>query len=132
MNQTEVAEALGVPLSTYATWELKGTPQPDKISAVAKLFGYKYQDLIDESFIVSFNLGEPEKQYKRLRKPIAKTVDADSVLIHDTIAIKAMLRVMLRTQAEIIAAQTGISVSSILKKLSKAVRDETKEEFDEL
>lgn len=61
-----------------------------------------------------------------------KIVDAEELLVHDSLVIKGMLRVILRNQASIIAGQEGKSVSSVLKQITKAVRSETSEEFDEL
>jgi predicted DNA-binding protein YlxM (UPF0122 family) len=59
-------------------------------------------------------------------------VDPDQQLVEDSLMIKGMLRVLLRSQAELIAKQNGVSVSSVLKKMSKAIKDETNAEFDEL
>lgn len=132
MTQEEMAAKLLVPLSTYATWEKEGTPNPEMISKVAKVHGYKYADLIDEDFITNNELQDPPVNYKRKRKSLIKEVDSESLLTHDTLQIKAMLRVMLRSQAAILAAQQDVSVKSVLAGMTKDVRDETSDEFDEL
>lgn len=76
----------------------------------------------------SLLLGEDGAEYGKG----IKVVDAEELLVHDSLLIKGMLRVVLRNQAHIIALQEGKAVSSVLKKISKAVKDETSEEFDEL
>ena len=133
-TQEEMAEKLGVNRSTYAYWELNTDPDFNSITAIAKLCGYKFKDLIDENFITKNLLNDPPAKYKNDRKSAAdiKLVDKDELVIHDLIIAKSMLRVMLRTQAEIIAAQTKQPVKSVLGKLTEAVRAETSEEFDEL
>jgi len=134
MNQDQVAERLGVPRSTYANWEAGANIDHDTIAAIGKIIGYKYRELIDESFLEKHQLNEPTPKYKKDRKSVAdiKLVDKDVLIMHDLIIAKSMLRVMLRTQAEIIAAQTKQPVKSVLGKMTAAVRAETSEEFDEL
>lgn len=133
MNQTEVAEKLSVAQSTYATWEVKGTPKPDIVSAIAKLFGFKYSDLIDEEFINKNHLSEPAKEYKRKRRSLETVVvNRDEMLVHNIIEIHAMMRVLLRSQATALAAQQKRSVSEILAEMTAALKDELSAEFDAL
>lgn len=134
LNQDFVADKLGVPRSTYAHWEGGANIDHDMIAAIAKILGYKYKELIDEDFIIKHQMNEPEARYKTKRKSLndVKVVDANSLLVHDLMIAKAMLRVMLRNQAELLATQHNVSVTSVLKKITNAVRAETSEDFDEL
>lgn len=134
LTQEEIADKLGIPQSTYATLEKRGNPGHEMIAAIAMVCGYKYADLIDEDFILKNQLQEPEAKYKKGRKSTAdiKRVDAEMHQIVDAVQMKAMLRVMLRSLAELIAAQQKVPVTSVLKKMTDAVRAETSEEFDEL
>lgn len=134
LKQEDVAAKLNVPRSTYATWEGGADPPMEMIAAVAKVCGYKFRDLVDEDFIDKFSLNEDAPKYKKGRKSLdeIKLVDADALMVKDLLMAKAMLRVVLRTQAEILAAQRDVKVAVVLRELTKAVRDETQEEFDEL
>lgn len=130
LKQQEIADKLGIPRSTYATWEGKADPDFEMIKRIAMLCGYKFADLIDEEFITHNQLNEPEPKYKKYNA--VKVVDKDELSVMDSLQMKSMLRVMLRSQAEILATQQRIPVNSVLKKMTDAVRAETSEEFDEL
>jgi DNA-binding XRE family transcriptional regulator len=132
LTQEDVAKKLNVPRSTYGTWETVIQPSWDDTAAIGKVLGFKVNDLLDEDFISKNNIENTESEYKKRKRAGVKSVDADQLLSHTVIEMKAMMRVMLRNQAEIISKQKGVSVSSVLKQLTKAVRDEASEEFDEL
>lgn len=103
------------------------------IAAIAKLFGYKYSDLIDENFIDKFGLGKKEGVYKSGRKAMEKVIpDADSQTMHDILQLKAMLRVSLRNQAQILARLTGASFETTLEAVNEALKAESSDEFDAL
>lgn len=61
-----------------------------------------------------------------------KIVDVDQVIVEDNMKIKGMLRVILRNQAAIIAAQTKMPLGAVARQISEAVRVEIQDEFDEL
>lgn len=61
-----------------------------------------------------------------------KIVDADQQIVHDILIVKGMLRVVLRNQGAVIAAQKKVSLSSVLKDISAAVKAETKGELDSI
>lgn len=132
MRQEDVASKLDVARSTYASWEKDISPDFDSLARIAKLFGYKYNDLTDEEFIEKYNLNEPESSYKKRERVNAKQVLSDDTILHKTIEMKAMLRVMLRSQAHILATQQKRPVSEVLKEISKAVAAELSADFDEL
>jgi len=123
-TQGEIADSINYSRAHFNVLLKKG-PNPD----LEKLLKKRYEKEIDEFFQKdSIVLSEPESEYGN----DYKIVDFEEMLTHDTIIIKGMLRVMLKNQATIIAAQLKQPVSSVLKKITKDVRDETKEEFDEL
>jgi poly-D-alanine transfer protein DltD len=110
-------------------WLTKAMQSPEGNPTLEKLLADKYKKEIAEFFQERELLMEEDSAFYTHSE---KVVDAEELLVHDSIIIKGMLRVMLRNQAEILSSQTGKPVSSILKKIEKAVRDETQEEFDEL
>lgn len=61
-----------------------------------------------------------------------KIVNAEELLVHDSIIIKGMMRVILRNQAEIISYHSKAPLAVVLERVTQAVRVETSEEFDEL
>lgn len=96
---------------------------------IERILREKYQKEINEFFGQANNLlQEDSPTYEKE----VKIVDAEQLLVHDSIIIKGMLRVMLKNQATVIAGLEKKTVASVLKRLTKAVRDETSEEFDEL
>lgn len=97
-------------------------------AAIEKILAEKYHREMEEFFDDrSLILGEDQAEYGK----DVKVVDAEDLLVHDSLQIKGMLRVVLRNQASIIAALEGKPVASVLKKISKALKDELKEEFDD-
>lgn len=64
--------------------------------------------------------------------PKVKEVDALQLVTHLGMRIEAMIKVMLRSQAEILAAQRDESVTKILSELTKAVNDECEGAFSSL
>lgn len=96
---------------------------------IEKLLTEKYRKEMDEFFgDRDMLLREDSVDYgKRV-----KIVDAEEMLVADSLIIKGMLRVVLRNQASIIAGQEGVPLSVVMKKISKAVKDETSKELGEL
>lgn len=95
---------------------------------IEKILKEKYSKEMDDFFgDKEFLLAEDKPGYGSV-----KVIDFEERLVHDVLIVKGMLRVILRNQAAIIAGQEGVPVSSVLKKIAKAVRAETKEEFSEL
>ena len=132
MRQEDVATKLNVARSTYASWEKDISPDFDSLARIAKLFGYKYNDLTDEEFIQKNGFNEPEKEYKRKRVTVVEIPNTDEFQANTAMEIKAMLRVMLRSQAHILATQQKRPVNEVLKEMTKAVADELSADFDEL
>lgn len=95
--------------------------------ALLKSYGKKLKDYWAEEQNI---LREDEPQIERIPGD-EKNVDLSSG-IRVGVLNNAMLRVLLRSQAEILAKQRGVKVSTVLAELTKAVADETSKGFDEL
>lgn len=123
-NLEEIAKSIG-----YGREHLGRVIKKGGDSDIEAMIQQKYKREIEYFFggAESILNEEPAEYGKEV-----KIVDFEALLAHDTILIKGMLRVMLKNQGTIIASQLGKPVSSILKQIAKDVRDETKEEFDEL
>lgn len=95
---------------------------------VEKLLINKYGKDI-ESFFEQVNsvMSEPEAEYGAV-----KIVDADELLVRDTLQNKIMLREILRNQAKLLAAQENRAVSEVLDEMNESLRAESSEEFDAL
>lgn len=100
--------------------------QGDNIGIKDRLLKFYKNDLKDyyENIESSLELHEDPVPYKE--------VDADQQLVQDVLLAKAMLRVVLRNQAEMLAKQRKVDVKIVLAELTKAVRAEISNEFDEL
>lgn len=95
--------------------------------ALLKSYGKKLKDYWTEENNI---LHEEEPQFERTHHD-EKNVDLSSG-IRVGVLNNAMLRVLLRSQAEILAKQRGVKLSTVLAELTKAVADETLKGFDEL
>lgn len=73
-----------------------------------------------------------EQDVAYTKKETSKVVDGLSLVVHNSVLIKSMLRVLLRSQAELLAAQQNRPVKVVLAELTKAVRAETSNDFSEL
>ena len=61
-NQKEVAEAIGVPVSTFSTWMVgKAMPRMGKLQALAMYFNCNVSDLIEEKTTDALFLSKEEK-----------------------------------------------------------------------
>lgn len=119
LNQQEFADALGI------TRELVGQMErgDKRISKATKIL---IQNFIEKNN-KPINLAEEEEAaYKR---SIENPAD---FLSHEVIQMKAMMRIILRSQAEILAERRSETVSKILSELSKAVADEISVSVSEL
>jgi transcriptional regulator with XRE-family HTH domain len=64
-TQKDVAEAIGVPPSTFNAWlKAKKYPRIDKIEMLANYFGIKKSDLIEEKTIASDPVGMAERHFE--------------------------------------------------------------------
>jgi len=120
INQQQIADRIGYSRS-YLSDAFK------KNGDLSKL----YRAIYNEFKIDLESLKKDIPGYKTEKKR-TKIIDADNLIVHDLIIIKAILRVILRSMAELQAAQQKRTVTSILSELTKAVRDEIGDEFDEL
>lgn len=121
----QVAKSVNYSRNWLTTEMGKEEPSPAVVRVLTEKYRNEIADFFDQS---SFILEEPGEEYGK----DIKIVDAEQLLVHDSLVIKGMLRVILRTQAEILAGQKKVSLKKALAELTKAVRDETQAEFDEL
>jgi polyphosphate kinase len=106
-----------------------GTGDPQ----LEKLLISKYSQQLDEFFEVDSQvLRDPEAKYHKKSKPKARLVDADSLIVHDLLQTKIMLRQVLRNQAELLATQQKKDVKIVLDEMNESLRAESSEEFDGL
>jgi hypothetical protein len=59
-------------------------------------------------------------------------INFEKIMIRDLLLAKAMLRAVLRNQAELLAKQRGVKVTTVLSELTKAIESEISTHFDEL
>jgi len=103
----------------------KEEPSPAVIRVLTDRYRNEIADFFNQGSLI---LQEDAAEYGNN----IKIVDADELLVQDSLVIKGMLRVILRNQASMIAGENGLSLKKVLAQISKAVRDETAAEFDEL
>lgn len=115
----EVAQSIDYSRSHFTKEVAKGSNK-----AIEKLLLDKYKKEMDEFFQEKdlFVNEDPEDYSKKL-------VDTDELLVHNSILLKGMIRVLLRNQAMIISYQSGEKLSVVLKKIEKAVKEEIEEDF---
>lgn len=127
INQSEMADRVGKKRSTYATYEQDVQPSHEVMIKIADVLSIDVLDLYRENFITSL------KDYKpKGKSTLSKEVNAQSHTVHATIRMEAMIRVLLRSTAELLAAQRKESVTKVLGELTRAVKDETSAEFEGL
>lgn len=125
-TQEEIAKSIGYSRPYFSQLRHKPDEESDDIQ---KLLLDKYRRDINEFFGGEANLlEEPAADYDKS----VKIVDAEELLVQDSLQIKGMLRVILRNQATLISAQKKIALNKVLEEMTRAVRDETEAEFDEL
>ena len=122
-NYDEIAKSIGYGREGFTRIVNEGD-RPDIEKLLLAKYGTTLSQYFDQQNLFA---GDNQEQEDRV-----KVVDAEELLVHDSQQIKGMLRVILRNQAALLAAQEGKALSSILRKITKAVRDETSEEFGEL
>ncbi len=111
LTQQQLSEKTGIPRDRIAKWEQNiGKPKAKDENILLEFFGKKIPKS-DEVKVIENGL---EK------------------IFHDVMQIKAMLRVALRVDAEILSKQRGESVTKVLGELTKAVSDEISVDFSEL
>jgi len=73
-----------------------------------------------------------EEQAATYNKTPSKVENPADFLTHEVIEMKAIMRVILRSQAEVLAEKRSESVTKVLGELSKAVKDEISVSISEL
>lgn len=124
LNQTEFAKSIGVSRVTVGQIE-RGERE---ISKATKVLLDKF--IKDKNVSNSNAVNEEQAPYTNKNSVIVD--DAISEITHKIMTVESMLRIVLTSQAEILAQQRGESVSKVLSELSKAVNDETSISFSEL
>ena len=94
--------------------------------SLLKFYGKKLKDYWEDEGSV-LHEDQPEIKRGESEKGVDGSKIAQLLLINT-----AMLRVLLRSQAEVLAHQRKIKVSTALAELTKAIRAEISFEFDEL
>lgn len=87
-----------------------------------------YKDAIELERILFMETNEVEEP----QAGYGKVVNPADYLTHEMIKMKAIVQIILRSQAEILAEKRGETVSKVLGELSKAVRDEISVSVSEL
>jgi len=122
LNQQEFADRLGISREMVGQME-RGEKNISKATKVL------IKNFLEENNKQS-NLAE-ESQVGYNREP-AKVENPASFITHEVIEMKAMMRIILRSQAEILAEKRSESVTKVLGELSKAVADEISVSVTEL
>lgn len=125
-NTSEIAESIGY----TRTWLSNEMQKKEGNLRIEKLLTQKYQADID-AFFENDSLILRDDGQEEYNKDF-KVIDAEELLVHDSLLIKGMLRVLLRNQAEIISYHSKAPLKKVLERVSQSVRDEISEEFDEL
>jgi transcriptional regulator with XRE-family HTH domain len=125
LNQTEFADKLGITREMVGQME-RGNRKVSKSTKILLDNFIKENKVPDVGNLVQ----EDQALYKTKRSVVID--DAASEMLHKIMSMEAMLRIVLNSQAEILAQQRGESVSKVLSEFSKAVNDETLISFSEL
>lgn len=122
LSQEEFAAKLGISRELQSKMESGKSPITSKTKKlIEKEFGKDFQ---------SFMVMEDQAEYFTSSKNSAK-LNSIELLSHNTIEIKAMLRMLLRTNSELLAASRGESVTKTISEISKGVEDEISACFSE-
>lgn len=122
LSQEEFADKLGI------SRELQSKMENDKAPVSSKT-----KKLIEREFGKEFynsEANEDPAEYLTSGKSKA-TINGFDFLTHNTIEIKAMLRMLLRTNSELLATSRGESVTKTISEISKGVEDEISAVFSE-
>lgn len=119
VNPRQMAISSGIDPS-YFNKALKGMVglTIEKIESIASFYG------VDVNWLRGKNVDKYPQKPVTLGPKEAIVENPADFLTHKTIQIEAYLRIILRSQAEILAEKRSESVTKILSELSKAVADE--------
>jgi transcriptional regulator with XRE-family HTH domain len=115
LNQEDVARQLAeklnikFPVSTYSSKENRGDFSEEEINIIAGFIGIKPD---------SITIAEPQFLGNDTR------VNTDSYTVTNLLKIESMLRVLLRANAELIAAKRNQPIEDVMNNLLKDVEDE--------
>lgn len=121
ITQDDVAKAINYSRKRLGTLINTGDKKLERL--LIKEYGNDLHDF----FGTVDQLMEPEAEYGAV-----KIVDADELLVRDTLQNKIMLREILRNQAKLLAAQEIRAVSEVLDEMNESLRAESEDEFDAL
>jgi len=122
LTQEEFADRLGITREMVGQME-RGTKRISKATKI--LINNFLQENKSPSNLM-------EDQHAAYNKTPPKVENPADFLTHEVIEMKAIMRVILRSQAEVLAEKRSESVTKVLGELSKAVKDEISVSFSEL
>lgn len=122
LSQEEFANKLGISRELQSKMESGKAPVTNKTKKlIEKEFGKDF----DNSIVM-----EDQAEYFTSGKNKA-AVNSLQLLSHNAIEIKAMLRMLLRMNSELLAANRGESITKTISEISKGVEDEISIAFSE-
>lgn len=122
LSQEEFADRIGISRELQSKMETEKAPITNKTKRlIEKEFGKDFHTSI---------IMEDEVDYFTSAKN-KSTINSLEMISHNSIEIKAMLRMLLRTNCELLAASRGETITKTISEISKGVEDEISASFSE-